>query len=172
VEAKPYGSDSGAEFADGGGRRLALWRRWAPGPRALWVCLNPSTAGEAREDSTTRKIRGFSERLGCGSYVLVNLFDYCATDPRALYDDRLVLCSAGNLDRIVREGRSAALIVCAWGKHGWLRGQATALLARLRAEGLGQKLRALRINADGSPSHPLMLEYSSRTVPYGLKENG
>jgi hypothetical protein len=119
------------------------------------------------EDHSTRKIRGFAERHGCGGYVLMNLFDWCATKPRALYDDRLALALPDNLARIVRAARDARLVVCAWGRHGRLRGQAGRLLGLLRAEGLGPRLRALRINADGSPSHPLTLEYSRRTVPYG-----
>lgn len=167
-------SKSGAEFADGGRRRCALWRRWVPGPRDLWVCLNPSTAGAEEEDHSTRKIRGFAGRMGAGGYLLMNLFDWCATQPRSLYAPGLALALPDNLGRIAREAVLARFVVCAWGRHGGLRGQAAALLGMLRAAGQGPKLRALRINVDGSPSHPLTLEYAyHRTVPYdGERDRG
>lgn len=159
--------DGGASFAGGkrGRRRTLLWRRWGAGPAALWLCLNPSTAGAKEEDPSTRKIRGFTERIGYEAYALMNLFDICATDPRELHRraaSQGALCLPDNFARILATARHAPIVMCAWGRHGRLQAQARRLLIMLRERGLQKKLHYLRLNVDGSPAHPLML-------PYGLE---
>lgn len=160
--------DGGALFNRGGTHRHSLWRRWASGPRVLWVCLNPSTAGKPpAEDQTTRKIRGFSERWGYGSYMLVNLFDYCSTDPRCLYDSRLpTLSTPENFACIMAAARDCEIVVCAWGRHGSLRGQALKFLQFMKERSMAATLRILRMNVDGSPAHPLMLPYTCKPTLY------
>jgi hypothetical protein len=153
------------------GRRSALGRRWAEGPRWLWVGLNPSTAGASAEDQTTRKIRGFSERGGAGAYVLMNLFDRRATDPRDLRGADLAwLALDRNLQAVAEMARDCDLVVCCWGRHGRLHGQDEEFL-RIIGRQAG-KLRALRINSDGTPAHPLMLPYSARMRTYTGGSNG
>jgi hypothetical protein len=167
--------DGGATFAERGRRRLVLWRRWEPGPKALWLGLNPSTAGEKPgidEDPTTRKIRGFSERMGCGSYVLMNLFDWCATDPLELYKRKAAgfpvsdLAQPDNAARILASARGCRLIVCAWGRHGAMGGAGAAMLRFLVERGQISKLRALGLCANGEPWHPLMVKYETDTLTY------
>lgn len=163
----------GATFFGSGMRRAALWREWnGQQPSALFVGLNPSSAGGiGSEDHTTRKLRVFCERWGMGGYLLENLFDYVATHPRALYDSRLILERPGNLERIVHAAHGARIVVCCWGRHGALRGQSLRLLALMRGTPTWKKLRAFRINADGSPAHPLMLPYTTALVTYNPKES-
>lgn len=154
-----------------------LWRCWgdefnrpAAVPHALWVCLNPSTAGAKAEDQTTLKIRGFTERMGLRAYVLMNLYDLRATDPRELYAAErkgVPLALPGNFRAIAAAARAAAAVVCAWGRHGnALPMGGSALLQHLAVECLSGKLRALRTNVDGTPAHPLMLPFSLKPVPY------
>lgn len=163
--------DGGATFLDGGTRRIALWRKWGHGPRALLVGLNPSTAGAlGKEDQSTRKFRGYLERWGFGGYILENLFDYCATHPKSLYDSRLVLCRPDNLSRIWAASRDCSIVVCCWGRHGRLRQQDKKFLGMLRGTPTWKKLRAFKINANGSPAHPLMLPYSLAPVIYNPEE--
>lgn len=157
--------DGGADFSERGRRRTALWRRWGVGPAPLWLCLNPSKAGKRAEDHSTRKIRRFTADMGYEAYLLMNLFDWRATDPRDLLRARKagrLLCLPDNFARILSAARDAPIVMCAWGRHGSLGRQAAMLLALLRGSGLGGKLRYLRLNIDGSPAHPLML-------PYGLE---
>lgn len=159
----------GADFNRARTHRHLLWRRWAEGPRVLWVCLNPSTAGAfGKEDASTRKIRGFSERWGFGFYMLANLFDYCSTNPRALYDDRMAsaFCTPTNFSQIVAAARNSRFVVCAWGRHGNLRGQARRFLDFMDERSAADKLRVIKLNMDGTPAHPLMLPYGLETIPY------
>jgi hypothetical protein len=161
--------DGGAIIS--GGRRLSLWRRWGFGERWLYIGLNPSTAGAKIEDQSTRKMRGFGERYGAGSYVLMNLFDRRFTNPTFLYGrDLSFLCLPDNLSRIIAEARDAHKVVCIWGRHGRLHGQAERLLVMLRGAALGKKLYALNVNADGSPAHVLMLPYTCKPVLYRMPE--
>ncbi|MGB8402621.1 MAG: DUF1643 domain-containing protein [Mycobacterium sp.] len=45
---------------------------------------NPSTAGEFRNDQTTRQLKTFTEKLGRGGYELCNVNAGIATDPKRL----------------------------------------------------------------------------------------
>lgn len=118
-------------------------------------------------------MRGFAERYGAGSYVLMNLFDRRYTDPILLYGKSLpFLCLPDNLSRVVAAARDAHKVVCIWGRHGLLHGQAERLLAMLRGASLGRKLYALKVNADGSPAHVLMLPYTCKPSPYKEKRDG
>lgn len=155
--------DSGATMMSG--RRLSLWRRWDFGPKWLFIGLNPSTAGPKAEDQSTRKMRGFAERCGAGSYLLMNLFDRRSTDPTRLYGRSLnYLCLPDNLSRIIASARDVNKVICIWGRHGYLHDQGQILMIRLKQANI--KTYALKINVDGSPAHVLMLPYIHKPIPY------
>lgn len=164
--------DGGATFSRTGDRRVALWRKWDHGPRALFIGLNPSTAGRlGKEDQTTRKLRGFCERWGYGGYLLENLHDWCATHPKDLREAQHAF-SRDNLSRITAAARDYQIIVCMWGRHGNFALQAAVFIKMMRgAPALWRKLRAFRINIDGSPAHPLMLPYTTALVTYNPEES-
>lgn len=128
----------------------------------MWIGLNPSTAGKPPdEDQSTRKIRGFSERFGYGRFDLFNLYTVVATDP----GDMLVLpekarTRPNNFSLIFTCAQRSDIIICAWGGHGKVRGD--ALIQSLRINGLGRKLRSLGLNANGTYPHPLMLSYNTQ----------
>lgn len=56
-----------AILSDCGRFRYALTRRWADGPTALFIMLNPSTADACADDPTIRRCIGFARREGCGA---------------------------------------------------------------------------------------------------------
>jgi len=122
---------------------------------------NPSTADETVEDATIRKCIKFSRRWGHGAITVVNVFAWRSTDPQALYevDDPI---GPDNDATILREVRSAGVVVCAWGKHAALRDRGREVLAGLRVAGVVPK--ALKLNKDGSPQHPLYIR--DDTVPF------
>lgn len=158
--------DGGATFTDDGKRRIALWRTWDHGQKALFIGLNPSTAGAlGKEDQTTRKLRGFCERWGYAGYLLENLHDYIATDPQDLREAEYAF-SRDNLSRIEAASRNYKIIVCMWGRHGNFALQAGVFIRMMRGTPMWKKFRAFKINADGSPAHPLMLPYSTSLVRY------
>jgi hypothetical protein len=51
-----------------------LWRRWADGPVANFLMLNPSTADEVKLDPSCTRARLYAERWGFGALIVTNLF--------------------------------------------------------------------------------------------------
>ena len=140
--------------------RYDLTRRWAAGPTALWVMLNPSTADADIDDPTIRRCIGFSKRDGYGSLTVVNLFAYRATDPKDLLtaDDPE---GPDNWWHVQRAVRSSDAVVFAWGAasiadghHLWHGG---ALIPSPLC--LGHTL-------SGAPRHPLYVKGDQPFVPF------
>lgn len=159
-----------AVFSDCGKFRHILRACWDSSLPALgFCCLNPSTAGRpgrfgraTEGDPSVRKMAGFSERLGYGALVLVNLFDYIATDPKDLK-------AAGyprseDRDHWIRKMAQECdgNVVCAWGANARNLSRPVDVLDMLRS--MGVKPKALRLSADGTPWHPLMLPYSCELI--------
>lgn len=139
--------------------RFELTRDWdSTLPRLLYVMLNPSTADAERDDPTIRKCVGFARRMGFGGFTVVNLFALMATDPadlkRASYerhpdeDEELGLA----MER-------ADAVVCAWGSNARKLARPAEVMALIRRKQPSLTLRALAMNGDGTPAHPLMLGY-------------
>lgn len=147
--------------------RYHLARVWNDAlPPLLFVMLNPSTADATQDDATIRKCVGFAERKGFGSIRVVNLFAYRATHPQDLAAAGWPVgdYNAQWIEDATREVAAAGGTICAaWGAHARGRPEADAVLAVLNAS--GAPVRALRLLADGVPSHPLMLAYASELVP-------
>jgi hypothetical protein len=148
-------------FSECGAFRYTLTRIWDPSRAILpWCLCNPSTAGAELDDPTSRKGRGFSERLGYGGMVFVNPWAYCATEFADLRkagfqvgpeNDRYILsaCAMG-------DGK----VICGWGAHGRGLERPRKVLAMIRDAGFTPM--ALRLTHDGLPMHPLMLPYNCR----------
>jgi len=145
--------DAGATFDPARVYRYHLWRHWAPGPRVLWVMLNPSTADEHVLDPTLRRCEGFTRAWGYNGFEVVNLFALRSTDPSALRHPERDPVGAANDAAIVAAAQDHQIdrIVCGWGRHGRLLGRDHVVRHLLR----GYVLHALGRNADGSPVHPL-----------------
>ena len=127
----------------------------------VWVMLNPSTADENADDPTIRKCIGFAQRWDFGGIEVVNLYAYRATDPKEL--KKVADPSGpGNYAAISRvaQGRT---VVCGWGRNAE-RGHCWRVLQTLRD--VGADVRALKINADESPMHPLYVPYVTPLVEY------
>lgn len=74
-------TDRTAAFSRSRIYRYELWRRWADGGRYVnFICLNPSTADEHKDDPTVRKCVKFARTWGYGAMCITNLFAYRATD--------------------------------------------------------------------------------------------
>lgn len=145
-----------AVISECGRYRYRLDRTWATGPRICWVMLNPSTADADADDPTIRKITGYSRRWGFGSLVVVNLWAWRSTDPKALpFDKHDVVGPDANA--YIREALDDSnAVVCGWGCSVHKRHRArreSAVLGMIRAARHVPK--ALALTADGSPTHPL-----------------
>lgn len=166
-----------AMFSGDRKRRFELIRDWrdeigAPNKTALFVMLNPSVAGEAKDDPTVRKVVGFSRRWGYGRVVLVNLIPIVSTDPWALPpwcgidpDNRLM---------IQRWLNEADLVVAAWGTQPKPLARTIALaehvycFQRMEPLSFGTKLEpgkkslyCIGTTTGGYPKHPSRAPYTT-----------
>lgn len=160
--------NGGAFISDCGKFRYHLWREWDDTiDRLPFIMLNPSTAGADEDDPTVRKCVGFAKRLGFGGIEVFNLFAYRATKPVDLRNnnyqvgpDNDLIMTAG-LARMRMHERG--YVICAWGANA--RNLSRPQEVRTHLALAGVRLRALRLLADGTPEHPLMLPYSCQPMP-------
>jgi hypothetical protein len=154
---------SGAKFSRCRKWRYLLWRRWADGPAANFLMLNPSTADEVKLDPSCTRARLYAERWGFGALIVTNLFGWRATDPDEMKAARDPV-GLQNDNAILKAAKEADLVLCAWGNHGAHLGrskQVLELLSRNKAS-----LHVLRMNACGEPAHPLYLPGALRAAPW------
>ncbi len=149
--------------------RYTLYREWEPSkPLVAFIGLNPSTADETNNDPTVTRCINFAKAWGAGRFVMLNLFAYRSTDPKALYavDDPVGEANVGWIEQVV--GVHAGLVVCAWGTHAENREPAHvadcyAMLRRHKHVN-GVPICCLGKNQNGSPKHPLYLRGDSWPV--------
>lgn len=163
-----------AVISDSTRYRYTLSRRWADGPVAAFVMLNPSTADACTDDATVRKCKGFAKRWGCDALLVLNLFAFRATRPR----DLIAAAAAGddvvgpsNLVYLshLRDLDDLGPVVAAWGNnalHPALVDAGQRSMARLseavpRVEHLGLTKRK-------QPRHPLYVSYDTELQPLEL----
>ncbi|QXT40192.1 DUF1643 domain-containing protein [Gymnodinialimonas ceratoperidinii] len=146
-----------AVYSDCERYRYALTRVWDPeGERALFIMLNPSTATEVQNDPTVERCERRARALGFGSFRVLNIFAYRATDPRDMRraDDPV----GPENDAAILEGLEwADRVICAWGTHGEHLGRGPEVAALLR--GTGRPLLHLGLSKAGHPKHPLYIGY-------------
>lgn len=144
--------------------RYLLGRQWdASKPCARFTMLNPSVAGGLRSDPTAAKVRGFSERLGCGSYIAGNLAALVSTDPRGMLAHGAPIGPLNGLalDMLLSDNSQGPLIA-AWGRFPSKR---IATLLAEHASGVRDRQPwCYGTTKDGQPRHPLMLAYSTPLV--------
>lgn len=171
-----------ASISDCGRYRYSLERRIpnVEGLNLCWLMLNPSTADATQDDPTIRKVMGFTKRHGYGTALVVNLFAWRSTDPRAIA--KMLRCGPGavHIRRDFAEGphncaaimQAAAIsdaVVCAWGAQPWAQGQASRVLDWLSDHPREEPIRLLCLGTtkDGHPLHPLMPSYDGHPlVPF------
>lgn len=159
-----FDNNNGAEFSKCRRYRYALWRIWdevkAP---VMFIGLNPSTANEATNDPTIRRVIHFAKAWGHGGVYMLNCFPFVSTNPndlrtegnQALNDHWLYKCAA-----------KSSRIVFAWGAFSVVRD----LGRDIELKGMFPQAQALVINADGTPRHPLYVK--GDTVPVTFSSHG
>lgn len=160
-------SSSGATFSQCGTWRYRLWRQWSAAPPVCLIGLNPSTADAHTNDPTIRRCVSFAARWGHGGLQMVNLYAFCSTDPRGLWEQpearRIGPGWASSFWAAVR--RSDRVVAC-WGgfnkttaaQRRAAEARATVVLSRLQARGV--PVWHLGLTASGQPRHPLYLPAS------------
>lgn len=150
-------ADSTAVYSDCERYRYLLTRRWGPGPQALFVMLNPSTATEFQNDPTVERCERRARALGFGAFRVCNIFAWRDTDPRKMRAAEEPVGPENDVS-IVQSCYWADQIVCAWGTHGAHLGRGPAVEALMRATGL--PLFHLGLTQGGHPKHPLYIGYA------------
>jgi hypothetical protein len=158
---------SGAKFSECRNYRYALWRIWDDSkPLVMFIGLNPSTANESGDDPTIRRVRAISKNLGYGGVYMMNCFPFVSTDPDALRDyDKTIsqqhhfMVNNRELKEVAEKCRD---IVFAWGNFKVVKdlGRDIELIR------VFQDAKALHINKNGSPKHPLYCKTDIQPVQF------
>ncbi len=154
---------SEAVYSDCERYRYLLTRVWGPGPKALFVMLNPSTATEVQNDPTVERCERRARALGYGAFRVTNIFAYRATDPKVM---RAMADPVGpdNDAAIVDSAGWADSIVCAWGNHGLHLDRGNHVARLLRAT--NAPLFHLGLTGQGQPRHPLYVGYDQQPLAW------
>jgi len=141
--------------------RYSLTRKWGDGKTLVFIMLNPSTADADVDDPTIRKCIGFARRMLFTGIQVVNLYAYRSRFPADIQSIGWPQGEANN--DYVREAINNAkledgMVILAWGANARHHEHAERMLNNIKLSGV--RYRALRLLADGTPAHPLMLPYS------------
>ncbi|WP_293000044.1 DUF1643 domain-containing protein [Nevskia sp.] len=166
------GMKSVAAFSLCGAYRYWLARRWADGPMAVLLAMNPSTADERDNDPTIerfyrRVMQWNAAGANFGAVGVVNVFAIRETDSKklpAMIKAGVDIVGPANDDMIFSRCLDAGIVLCGWGRPGNLLNRGRQVRDMLVKGGIA--LHALRINADGSPEHPLYVGYDVAPVRY------
>jgi len=141
--------------------RYAFARWWdSPdlGGLTAWILLNPATGDtEQRYRPTLERCIDWSHRWQSTGLVILNLFAYRATDPRAL---RVAEDPIGpdTDDVLTSVTDGCARTIAAWGANGRLRGRSAAVGALLREPW------CLGVTQHGEPRHPLYVNAAAERI--------
>jgi len=152
-------AQSVAIYSDCESYRYSLTRVWAPGNKALFIMLNPSTATEVQNDPTVERCERRARALGFGAFRVTNIFAWRDTDPRKM---RAAQDPVGpENDAAILSGTNwADQIICAWGTHGAHLNRGAAVHDLLRTT--NRELHHLGLTKDGHPKHPLYIAYTQQ----------
>jgi hypothetical protein len=143
-------TESSAYVSDCGRYRYTLARRWASGPAATFVMLNPSVADATRNDPTISRCIKFARSWGMGAIAVVNLYALISTDPAGLFleDDPV----GPDNDTILRRYALGATgpVIAAWGANA-----RQDRVDEVRALPGMDQLQCLGTTLAGAPKHPL-----------------
>jgi hypothetical protein len=153
-----------ATFSKCGKYRYSLVRAFLhPGPKGpcAFIMLNPSTATAEVSDPTVRRCEGYARAWGHDSLVVLNIFAFRSTDPKALYKEADPV--GPDNDRYIRHyAKKAAMIICAWGAHGKHLGRGDKVLGPLLEYGP----HYLKMTKKLDPAHPLYLKADLKPQPF------
>lgn len=147
--------ESDAVISDCGKYRYLLRRTWDhEKPRILFVMLNPSTADASVDDPTIKSCVRLAKSWGYGSFEIVNLYAWRATDPEEL-KSKADPVGPSNDNAIMHALRRCDLPIVAWGKHATYY-RARHVYGMLKAE--RPAVFCVGKNKDGTPKHPLYIK--------------
>lgn len=158
----PAAADFGAEFSNCRNYRYALWRIWDKSkPLVMFIGLNPSTANETESDPTIKSVWRIAKNNDYGGVYMMNCFPYVSTDPAKLKDGLTLETNTNNLEKLKAIGAKCKDVVFAWGNFKEVDEYTSGLLSFLFPDA-----KALYVNKNGSPKHPLYCKSDTKLVEY------
>lgn len=155
--------NTGAHFSECRQYRYALWRIWdATLPKIMFIGLNPSTAAESTDDPTIRRVVSFAKAWGYGGVYMMNCFPYVSTDPKQLFNGLTPESQESNSRHLRHIGSLCEEVIFAWGNFKEVDKDVSNFLLSLFPHA-----KALQINKNGSPKHPLYVK--GDVVPVDFK---
>jgi hypothetical protein len=146
----------GAHFSECRQYRYALWRIWdKQKPAVMFIGLNPSTANELTDDPTIRRVKSLAMNWGFGGVYMTNLFAFVSA-----YPEDLLKCADAINDNdqwLINISALSSEVIFAWGNFKEAQERAKQVIAMF------PNAKALHINKNGSPKHPLYVK--GDTVP-------
>jgi len=158
-----FGNDIGAKFSEDRKHRFALWRIWDnTRPLIMFIGLNPSKANEKDSDRTVTRVRNLAIKWGYGGFYMMNLFSYVSTNP-----EELVICTDNteNDSWLHQVREKCKEVVFVWGNFS---------IAKKRAkqvESMFEDAKALLLNKNGSPRHPLYVPGNIELINFEYGKN-
>lgn len=158
----------GADFSEDRKYRYCLWRIWdLPKPRVMFIGLNPSTANESKNDNTITKVVKIAKTNGFGGVYMMNCWAFISTDPKQLQINPI--SSRWNDSLLTVIASKCKEVVFAWGNF--------SIVKELERDkelcDMFPNAKALHINKNGSPKHPLYCKDETILIPYlNPKDNG
>ena len=159
-------NDNGASFSNCRNYRYALWRIWdKEKPLVMFIGLNPSTANESDNDPTIRRVMSMAKSWGYGGVYMMNCFAYISTDPKLLKTNPM--SDDWNNNMLTTIAYKCIDVIFAWGKFEIVKtsGRDKELIQMF------PNAKALVINNDGSPRHPLYVPSNIQPVKFNQNES-
>lgn len=148
-------------YSDDGVYRWSFERRWDVGGTLCWIGLNPGTGDtDGKKRPTLAKVCRLAESMNLPAVIVVNLFAYRSTDPKALRRAKVDIIGEHNDEAIRRAVQRSAVTLAAWGADGRLGNRGAAVAAR------HPDMVCLGTTSSGEPRHPLYVARSTRPTPY------
>lgn len=150
----------GAEFSECGKYRYKLWRLWDNSkPLVMFIGLNPSKANATENDNTIDRVEMIAKHNGFGGFYMLNCFPFISTNPDELWD---LTGISENEKRLFEVAEKCKEIVFAWGNFKIIQKLGIDTIMKTRFPGA----KALVINKNGSPKHPLYCKAKTDLIPF------
>lgn len=148
--------------------RYAFGWRWADGPVALCIGINPSFGTREDPDATMKSLRGMLGFNGFGEYMLGNPFARRSLAPKTLLT-LPILDAIGPANDVHLAGmfERADVVIACWGIPPPAPDIAKRIAVVLRdVERAGKPLKCFGLTRHGFPRHPLYMAHKTPLQEY------